>query len=122
MTKYPRIEDEFPDYDIATLPAIPDHWVEDSWHNDACPSFTAADGKLKIYVDYDSPELREFPEIAFRYSISSYNDDGDILQHLETNDWLAVVSFVETWTEPCRTGHTDTGRGVCADCGIILDK
>lgn len=120
MTDYPRISDEFPDFDLSTLPAIPADWEEDSWHNDACPSFTAHDGKLKIYVDYDTPELREFPELAFRYSVSSYNDAGDILTHLETNDWPAVLAFVESWQEPCTTGHHDNGRGVCGDCGLIL--
>lgn len=120
MTDYPRIQDEFPDFDLATLPDIPAGWEEDSWHNDACPSFTAHDGKLKIYVDYADPMQSEFPERAFRYSIASYNEAGDILQHLESNDWPAVVAFAESWQEPCKAGHTDTGRGVCADCGMIL--
>ena len=118
-----RLADEFPDFDLATLPDIPADWVDDSWHNDACPSFTAGpDGALKIYVDYDSLELREHPDLTFRFSVSSYNEAGDMLTHLETNDWASVLAFVESWTPPCTDGHRDNGRGVCCDCGMILDS
>jgi hypothetical protein len=36
--------EEFPDFDPAAMPAIPQHWGDTSWHNDACPSFDAGNG------------------------------------------------------------------------------
>lgn len=32
------------------------------------------------------------------------------------HEWCSRERF---WDEPCRR-HTDTGRGVCADCGVAL--
>jgi hypothetical protein len=100
MADFPMLAAEFPDYELATLPAIPADWAESSWHNDACPSFMARDDKLHIFVDYAYPEAREWPDIGFRFSVSHIDEAGDIHQLLETDDWQAVTSFVETWKPP----------------------
>jgi hypothetical protein len=42
--------------------------------------------------------------------------DGDLPKLEELLwQWCKDEGFFE-----CRTGHTDTGRGVCADCGVAL--
>jgi hypothetical protein len=47
---------EFPDYD-AELPTL-DGFVDDSWHNDTCPSLFNATYNLKLWCEYENPELR----------------------------------------------------------------
>ncbi len=54
----PRLRSEFPDYPVADLPAIPAHWEDASWHNDACPFFTIAP-MVGMFVDYPDQAQRE---------------------------------------------------------------
>ena len=77
--------DEFPDFDPATMPAVPAEWSDISWHNDACPSFDAGNDMV-VFVDYADQSLREFPD-SERFTVS----DGDFL--LATNDWSEVLAF-----------------------------
>ena len=48
---------EFPDYD-SNLPAL-EGFVDDSWHNDTCPSLFNFDLNLKLYCDYAAEDKRE---------------------------------------------------------------
>jgi hypothetical protein len=48
---------EFPDYD-APLPTF-EGFVDDSWHNDTCPSLVNFDLNLKLYCDYAAEDKRE---------------------------------------------------------------
>ncbi|OCC05135.1 hypothetical protein BA190_09470 [Labrys sp. WJW] len=79
---------EFPDFDPATLPAIPAHWVDQSWHNDMCPSWAA--GLATVFVDHVQPEKRDIPDLP-RFSVmvgeaEAYSGD----------DWQAVLAAVDT--------------------------
>jgi len=47
-----RLRREFPDYDITTLPTIPEGYVDASSYIDAAPSFENAERGLKVFVDY----------------------------------------------------------------------
>jgi hypothetical protein len=119
---YELMAKEFPEYDQATLPDIPDSWVDTSWHNDTCPSFFNEDAKLTIHIDFAKPIEREFPgsEGRFIVMVSTAENDGpnDLLQ---TNDWQAVLDLVAERACPrVNGGHRDTGRGVCAHCGKVL--
>ncbi len=46
----PTWQEEFPDYSVADMPAIPPEWNDVSWHNDACPCFEM--GLYLIWIDY----------------------------------------------------------------------
>lgn len=91
---------EFPDYSLTDLPAIPADWIDDSWHNDVCPSFvilaqrSETDQYVKVWVDYKDPEKREInPDERYcvcRYEADSTPFDGG----LSTNDWGAVLHRV----------------------------
>lgn len=58
----------FPDFDVATLPALPDGFEDASFANDACPSFQHDDLGMILYVDYADAAQREHPE-APRFSL-----------------------------------------------------
>lgn len=83
---------EFPDFDAATMPAIPADWTDTSWHNDTCPSFSV--NGLRIFVDYADPAMREVPECE-RYSVHTDDDGRDICYG---DDWAAVLRAVEEYT------------------------
>ena len=98
---------EFPDYDTATLPPIPDDWEESSWHNDACPSFTASADRLHVFVDYADPAAREFrdgPRFNVRGNMFGIDggDDDFTDELLNTDDWAEVLRFVADWKPPER--------------------
>lgn len=81
---------EFPDFDPATMPAIPAGWTDQSWHNDVCPSFTVFDG-VRVFIDYADPALREFPE-GERFSLHV----GDRAAPFCTDDWAKLLEAVST--------------------------
>lgn len=49
----------FPDFNPATMPAIPHGFVDTSWWHDACPSFIDERLDLRLWVDYATPADRE---------------------------------------------------------------
>lgn len=80
---------EFPDFDAATLPAIPAHWIDQSWKNDACPSFIIGES-ITVYIDYAKPDDREHPETP-RFVL--FNDEQDVLH--TSDDWNdALVALI----------------------------
>ena len=86
---------EFPDYDPATLPAIPDDWIDTSWHNNACPSFEAPN-RYSVWIDYADPAQREYSG-GKRYTVHALGADGafkSYLPDLATDDWDAVLALV----------------------------
>lgn len=92
----PTFRTEFPDFDPATLPAIPDGFTDISWHNEACPCFTS--GYLNIWTDYADPAQREW-EGTKRFSVVACDETGageDDFPILATDDWAEVVAFLQT--------------------------
>jgi hypothetical protein len=87
--------DAFPDYDPASMPAVPTSWADISWHSDTCPSFTTGNGLL-VYVEYTDDDLRELGGQRFMVMVDpAVADSNDIL--LETDDWNAVLSLVSRY-------------------------
>lgn len=76
--------EEFPDYDGATLPAIPDGWTDISWRNDDCPSWDAGNG-VSVYIDYADPAQREWPENE-RFTVIR-----DAWREYRTEDWAEAL-------------------------------
>lgn len=81
---------EFPDFPAADMPVIPAGFKDVSWHNDICPRFVSDALGLEIWVDYADPAHREFPRLH-RFSVCHDGGDNDLV----TNDWQAVLAFVE---------------------------
>ncbi len=80
---------EFPDFDLATLPAIPAHWLGSSWRNDTCPSFQIGD-LYQIFIDYPNPAEREWAE-SCRYTLHSIDDGGGQHVVVHTDNWNDVL-------------------------------
>lgn len=87
-----RLRREFPDYDITTLPTLPEGFVDASSYIDAAPSFENAERGLKVYVDYANYADRESGR-SQRFCVSRYDEeDEDVV--LSTNDWAEVLRFL----------------------------
>lgn len=122
--RFEQLRREFPDYDVATLPPVPVAWEDTSWHNDAAPSFEPFTG-CRVWVDYADAQRRELGPDRVRFGAYYEAEDAqsstDTVDIYEGDDWDALLAAVIGFTPPCKAGrHTDTGRGVCADCGWAL--
>jgi hypothetical protein len=86
---------EFPDFDAATMPAIPEGWTDTSWHNDTCPSFNTGKGHI-VFIDFADIALREiqeeYPRFTVRADPDHANSDDELLS---TDDWAAVLALVD---------------------------
>ncbi|MCA1404675.1 hypothetical protein I6F26_10260 [Ensifer sp. IC3342] len=91
----PLLQNEFPDFDPATLPAIPAGFVDSSWHNDVCPSFLDEQRRLQVFIDYADPGEREFPE-SRRFRLHRLNEH---LEYVDTiagsDDWSEMLDTIE---------------------------
>jgi hypothetical protein len=95
------IESEFPDFDLATLPAMPEGFEDVSWHNDTCPSFIDEARGLIVFVDYADPSLSEYPNerrngTAKRFVVCRYDTDMGMTHEtlLKTDEWSEVLSLI----------------------------
>lgn len=94
-----NIASQFPDYPIASLPAMWD-WEDVSWHNDTCPSFRKTTGPLGpvlVWVDWPDPREREDFD-GRRFILCRLDDEGclppDEAPLLETDSWEEVLALV----------------------------
>lgn len=111
---------EFPDFDQSTLPAIPAGFEDESWHNDACPSFYSEALQLRLWVDYAKPEEREtFSGGRFTLQHEPRTDgviDGEASDLVSSDEWSDVLAHIlaaafaselraeltpEQWAEMC---------------------
>lgn len=97
---------EFPDFDPATMPAIPVGFDDVSWANDVCPSFFAPADDLTLWIDYADPKRREF-ESAARFGLyHQRHDDGaihpsaDRLDLYEGDNWADLLSALQCFRQP----------------------
>jgi hypothetical protein len=84
---------EFPDFDPATLPAIPTGWIDQSWHNDLCPCFNTNKG-LVVFIDFADLSQREWDD-GKRFTVHTdpeVTNGNDVL--FESDDWAEVLAFV----------------------------
>jgi hypothetical protein len=94
----------FNDLDKITIPPFltQEPWVDQSWHNDACPSFFHPGCKIVVWVDYDVVEHRDYDRCKFTVNKVEVDDDGgqeyaDCVCDCETLEelmhWLETASF-----------------------------
>ncbi|CAM3992353.1 hypothetical protein BOTU111921_05310 [Bordetella tumbae] len=90
-----RLRREFPNFDITTLPTLPDGFFDASSYIDAAPSFENEERSLKVYVDYASYADRESGR-SQRFCVSRYDEEAGDFEDvaLSTNDWAEVMRFL----------------------------
>jgi len=89
---------QFPDFDLATLPAIPAGFEDVSWHNDACPSFLNESAGLILFVNYLEPENREFPDCP-RFIVMVWDLGTNDETVVESDDFAAVLPALISVTD-----------------------
>ena len=92
-----RLRREFPEFDIETLPTLPEGYFDASSYIDAAPSFENQERGLKVYVDYANYADRESGR-SQRFCVSRYDEEADDYEDLalSTNDWDEVTRFLAT--------------------------
>ena len=90
-----RLRREFPNYDITTLPTLPEGYVDASMRIDAAPSFECEERKLKVFIDYANYDDRESGR-SHRYCVSRYDEEEEDYEDvaLSTNHWDEVTRFL----------------------------
>jgi hypothetical protein len=78
---------------------LDDRVSDNSWHNDACPHFSAPAGdgqNVELWFEHPDPTERETPNEGYRYFVLLRNmeDDSVAPESLETDDGeLAALTF-----------------------------
>ncbi|BBZ93049.1 hypothetical protein BRDID11004_60530 [Bradyrhizobium diazoefficiens] len=85
---------EFPDFPAADMPALPQGFEDNSWHNDSCPNFTSAELGLRIWIDYADKAQREHPD-ASRFVLEPAENEDTITDPIITDDWAVILAAVE---------------------------
>lgn len=89
MAKLSKCLEEFDEtfmVPLAIQGLISEGILEDqSWHNDACPSFYCESTDRAIYVDHPDPEQRECGGIWPRFTVEQYEDGQVVSDVKETN-------------------------------------
>jgi len=85
---------EFPDFGPIDV-AIPHDFHDDSWWNDACPSFTRdlGQGQVVIWVDYADPSKRERPDINGRFK-AQVLQNSRVTADTASNTWTDILKWV----------------------------
>lgn len=87
---------EFPEFDPATMPRIPDGWRDISWHNDTQPSFQVGDPDgvwFRVWVDFAKEEDREIQMGGLRYAIDRMDEvSGDEKTLVQSDDWDSILT------------------------------
>ncbi len=92
----PQWKQEFPGFEMPDMD-LPEGFKDTSWHNDACPSFTDENRKLRLYVNYADPQDREFEELP-RFLLVRFDDDHSEEDEIAGGEkWEDVASFVVEW-------------------------
>jgi hypothetical protein len=98
---------EFPDFDPATMPAIPDGFSDWSWRNDTCPMFVHEASGVALWIDFADVAQREYDDCP-RFSAVALDHDaqhgwqktGDAVTLFETDDWSTVERSLPAFVQP----------------------
>lgn len=91
---------EFPDFDTP-VPAMPEGFEDQSWHNDAMPHFWNKERRLGIWIDYTDTAKREFTVDDQLFSLEKTAADGapgTILA--SSNDWQDILDAISACEYP----------------------
>lgn len=108
---------EFPEFDVATLPAIPDGFECCAWRNDTLPLWyetSLADDdatRMMIAIDYADASIREYPESP-RFGLHMHDGDDCTPKFVcHSDDWgkiVAAVHFIRFVRKLGLAFHPDT--------------
>jgi hypothetical protein len=90
---------EFPNFDPATMPAIPAGFEDASWANETCPHFINDALRLHIFVDFTKEDDREHQGVK-RFSLhpSEAFDIGEAADEqitlVASDDWQEVLTAI----------------------------
>lgn len=101
--KHVRFDSEFgSDYQLdqgQVLDLIDNGFVDNSWHNDICPSFDLAygdddcDRTVRVWFDAPNPEDREVGPDSLQFSVCAYSDGFDNYEELvQTDDFYLALA------------------------------
>lgn len=86
---------EHPGFEFPEGVTVPEGWTDESWHNDACPSWTKYD--LRLWIDYPA-ELSEFDGELPRFSLAIINLHGEHLDDLiGSDDWAVILKAIKDY-------------------------
>lgn len=99
----PNWRDEFPGMPKSDMPAIPSEWVDSSWRNEACPSFTFMSGaretgdfnftRARVWIDFKNPDRRDPPNSP-RFTVTFEDDHGRVETVFTADDWPEILAYV----------------------------
>lgn len=83
---------EFPDFGELDV-TIPVGFIDQSWHNDACPRFER--GHYQLHIDYADRTLTEFPDGGLRFMLCVAHEDNPSHSEtlIDTDDWSKVEAY-----------------------------
>lgn len=98
---------EFPDFPAEAMPAIPEGFVDRSWHNDACPCLIHEASGMIIWVGQPAPEEREWDgaRIIVERCIDYHPEAGwqvgtGSITLMEHDDWPTVERSLPGFLKP----------------------
>ena len=90
-----KTEFRYFDFDI---PALPDGFVDMSWHNDICPKFERKYNEtdyVTLWVNYANEDRRECGGKQFIVTILPFDDlCNDIEYVIETDSWDEAINAI----------------------------
>lgn len=89
-----NFREEFPSYPADQMPAIPAEFMDTSWRNDMCPSFTSDKLKLHLWVDF--PQMQDREHEGPRFILEEQEngiETGKLV--VETENWDEVLAAIE---------------------------
>jgi len=95
LKNLPRYMVEFPSFGPLNV-ALPEGWIDESWHNDSMPHFTK--GRLELWTNFADEKDREMRGGRFLLyeNIGDVGDAGTNMRHLlDTDDWAAMLACIE---------------------------
>ena len=85
---------EFPDYPPAKMPAALPGFIDTSWRNDACPSFTSDQHGLTLWIDFPAAADREHPSWP-RYRLQSQDHGVETSElYFETESLAEILTAI----------------------------
>jgi len=94
---------EFPNFDY-DIPQLPEGFVDVSWHNDVCPSFSKDlndKQEMVVWVNYANEDKRECGGLQFAFVIRAIDgeDTFNFQCELETNSWDEILDKIKSTIE-----------------------
>jgi hypothetical protein len=94
---------EFPNFDFE-VPQLPKGFVDVSWHNDVCPSFSCDlndKQEMIVWVNYADENRRECGGLQFALVVKDKEDcDPSYFGYeLETDSWDAILNKINSLTK-----------------------